>query len=153
MEGSRFRALFLALLFCVSNAAEGVEFEKKNFVLFGYHTQEHLWLSAGGTFIGSQCFQIIGVDRTPADVLSAGIIFGAGMSKEFFIDPHPGVNDIIADSLGVAIGTLANVTIHFDYWGKGKKAKNSNALLTPQPSDLTGDEGALAAGTTRTTHP
>ena len=134
-RSKRLRAclLVLPLLSALSTKSHAVEFAKKDFQLFGYNTQEHLWLSAGGTFIGSQIFQYWGLERTPASLSSAALIFGAGMTKEFVIDSQPGVNDIIADGIGITIGSIANFTIRFDYGGKSPTLSRQ---FFPNPSSV-----------------
>ncbi len=80
-------------------------------------SQEHFWLSAAGTFLGSQIFQYYGMGRTSASILSAAEILGLGMGKAYLIDPKPGKNAITCDILGVLLGSVLNVTVHFDFYG------------------------------------
>jgi hypothetical protein len=115
--------------------AFGLDWAKKDFRLFGYHTQQHLWATAGGTFVCAQVYQYYGMEHTPALAVSAIQIMALGVGKELVLDQHPAVNDLIADGLGVLIGTVANVTFRFDFSRK-KTPKTDPRVLAPEPVEF-----------------
>ena len=131
--GNRFLfALILSSILALP--AHAINWAKKDFRPFGYHTEEHLWLCAAGTFVDAQTYQYFGMDRTPAITLGAVQILALGVGKEFALDQQPGVNDLIADSIGILIGTVANVTIHFDFPHSHKSDQRRPAA--PDPAEL-----------------
>jgi hypothetical protein len=137
MRFMRIRFLLLGMAACllVEPPAFAVEWAKKDFQLFGYHTQQHLWASAAATFTFAQVYQYYGMEHTPALAVSAIQVMTIGIGKEFIADQHPGENDLIADSIGILIGSLANVTIRFDFSRK-KTPKTDSHVLAPEPVDF-----------------
>src|ERR1700753_3199720 len=59
-------------------------------------TQTHFWLSATGTYCGTQVFRSLGVPLGRSVTLSALGIFSVGVAKEFLHDQHPSKNDLQA---------------------------------------------------------
>lgn len=92
----------------------------------------HFLVSAGGTVIGSQVYQYYGMDRTPANVISPIEMLGVGLVKGIFIDNQLKPYSFAADGLGLLVGTVINVTIHFDYAGRREKDR-SKVSCSPAP--------------------
>ncbi|MFA5976308.1 MAG: hypothetical protein WC859_09135 [Elusimicrobiota bacterium] len=105
---------FLAVCLFWGTNAGAVEYVEKKFVFTRTDSQEHFWLGAGGTFIGTQTLRLMNVPRLPATWVAATGVLGVGVAKEFLVDSNPSVNDLMADGLGVALGTLACFTFRFD---------------------------------------
>lgn len=93
---------------------------EKKLVFLRKDTQEHFWLSASSTFVGTQVLRSWGLSLGPSVGLSAVGVYGAGVAKEFLHDPQISKNDLMADALGVALGSLASMTIRFDGYFDGK---------------------------------
>jgi len=92
----------------------------------------HFLVSAGGTVIGSQLYQYYGMDSTPANVIAPIEMLGVGLVKGIFIDNQLKPYSFAADGLGLLVGSVANLTLHFDYAGRRKK-HSSETSRAPAP--------------------
>ena len=129
------RSLVLALgiWIGVSPLSQAADYNQKYYVPFRNDSLEHFGVGAGGTFLGTQVLQFWGLSLGPAVTLSALASLGATFYKEYGYDPNPGVNDLIAGTVGTLIGTLAAVTLRFDYGSGPQQKKKSNPSKQPLP--------------------
>src|SRR5260370_21955629 len=103
----RFVVLVFALWVGLSPSLSAIEYDKKYYVPFRDDSLEHFGLGAGTTFLGSQVLQFWGVTLGPAVTVSALGSIGLNFYKEYVYDLKPGVNDLIAGTIGTIIGTIA----------------------------------------------
>ncbi len=86
-------------------------------VFFSSPRQRELWWCAGGTLAGAQLYQYLGMQRTPAIVYATLQTAGVAVGQIYLKTEPLKAHTLAMEGLGILLGSVANVSIHFDYLG------------------------------------